>query len=84
MILEFLCNILFGLAHFFLNLFPKFPSFENLNVSLGPVFYVIKFLNMFVDVRVVSTGLLIVLIVYNIKFVWSVLMWLIRKIPGVS
>lgn len=84
MILEFLCNILFALTYFLVGLFPKFPSFSNLNVSLAPLFYIINFGNMFVDVRTVSTCLIVILVVFNIKFVWSILMWLVRKIPGVS
>lgn len=84
MILAFVCNIFFALCHLFLNLLPKFPSFEALNVNLSPVFYVIKFINAFINIRVVGMGLVIVLIIYNLKFVWSILMWLVRKIPGVS
>lgn len=84
MILEFICNILFKLAHLFISLIPKFPAFEQLNVSLAPVFYVIKLFNIFVSVRTLSVCLITILIVYNIKFVWSILMWLVRKIPGVS
>lgn len=84
MLLEFLCNILFALVGFLINLFPRFPSFQQLNVNLAPLFYVVKFLNMFVSVSVVGKCLILVLLVYNIKFVWSILMWLIRKIPGVS
>lgn len=84
MIVKFFCNILFSLAHLFINLIPKFPSFQQLNVNLSPLFYVIKFVNLFINIRVVGVCLLIILVVYNIKFVWSILMWLIRKIPGVS
>lgn len=84
MILEFLCSILFSLAHFFIGLIPKFPSFEQLNLSLSPLFYVMKLINLFVSVSLLSKCMIIILIVYNIKFVWSILMWLVRKIPGVS
>lgn len=84
MILEFFCNLFFSLAHFLINLFPRFPSFAQLNVSLSPLFYVIKFVNMFISIPVLGRCMIIVLIVYNLKFVWSILMWLIKKIPGVS
>ncbi|NBK20137.1 hypothetical protein D7Y41_34005 [Anaerotruncus sp. 1XD22-93] len=84
MIVEFFCNLFFSLLHFLINLFPKFPSFNGLNVSLSPLLYVVRFINMFVSFAVVSRCLLIILIVYNLKFVWSIIMWLIRKIPGVS
>ena len=84
MIVEFFCNLFFSMAHFLINLLPKFPSFSGLNVSMSPLFYVVRLLNMFVSFPVVSKCLLIVLVVYNLKFIWSFFMWLLRKIPGVS
>ena len=41
-------------------------------------------MDLFVSMKTVSRCLLVILIVYNIKFGWSILMWIIRKIPGVS
>ena len=84
MIIELFCNIFFALAHFLINLFPKFPSFNGLNASMSPLLYVVKFVNMFISVSLLSRCMIILLIVYNLKFVWSIFMWLIRKIPGVS
>lgn len=84
MIIEGICNIFFGVAYFLLSMLPRFPSFENINVSLSPVFWVIRFVNLFISVKTVSACLLLILVIYNIKFIWSVFMWLIRKIPGVS
>ena len=84
MIIELFFNIFFALAHFLINLVPKFPSFNGLNMSMSPLLYVVKFVNMFISVSLLSRCVIIVLVVYNLKFVWSILMWLIRKIPGVS
>ncbi len=84
MIIEFFCNLFFSLIHFLINLFPKFPSFAQFNVSLSPLLYVVKFVNLFVSVSLLSKCLITILIIYNLKFVWSILMWLLRKIPGVS
>lgn len=84
MILEFIFNLLFAIANFLVGLFPAFPTFDSLNVSLSPVLYVMKMINMFVSVKLIGTCLVIILIIYNIKFVWSILMWIVRKIPGVS
>lgn len=84
MILQFLCEPLIVLAEFLVGLFPAFPRFDNLAVSLSPIAYVVKFLDMFISMKTVSACLLVILIVYNIKFGWSVLMWVIRKIPGIS
>lgn len=84
MIVQFFCDLFFSLLHFLINLFPKFPSFNSLNVSLSPLLYVVRLLNIFVSFPVVSKCLLVVLVIYNLKFIWSILMWLLRKIPGVS
>lgn len=84
MIVEFICNFLFDLAYFFVNLLPRFPSFQQIDASLQPILHVIKMINMFIPMRYVSICLGLVLIVYNLKFGWSLLMWILRKIPGVS
>lgn len=84
MIIEVICNIFFYIANLLVSLLPKFPSFEQFNIDLSPFFAVIKLVNMFIDIRVLGTCMLVVLLIYNIKFVWSIFMWLIRKIPGVS
>ena len=84
MILQFLCEPLIVLAEFLVGLFPAFPRFDSLTVTLNPIAYVIRFLNLFVSMQMVSRCLLIILIIYNIKFGWSILMWVILKIPGVA
>lgn len=84
MILQFLSEPLIALAEFLVGLFPAFPRFDSLAVTLDPVAYVIRFMDLFVSMKTVSRCLLVILIVYNIKFGWSILMWIIRKIPGVS
>lgn len=84
MIIQFFCEPLILLAEFLIGLFPSFPRFDNLMVTLDPIAYVIRFLNLFVSMQMVSRCLLIILIIYNIKFGWSILMWVIRKIPGMS
>ena len=84
MILQFLAEPLIALAEFLVGLFPAFPRFDSLAVTLDPIAYVIRFMDLFVSMKTVSRCLLVILIVYNIKFGWSILMWIIRKIPGVS
>lgn len=84
MIVEMICNIFFFLANLLVNILPTFPSFEQLNLDLSPFFAVIRMVNTFIDIRVIGFCMILVLLVYNIKFVWSIFMWLVRKIPGVS
>lgn len=84
MILQFLCEPLIILAEFLVGLFPSFPRFDALATALDPLAYVIRFLDLFVSMQTLSRCLLVILLVYNIKFGWSALMWVLRKIPGVS
>jgi len=84
LILKFILEPLIVLAEFLVGLFPAFPRFDNLAVALDPIAYVIRFLDLFISMQLVSRCLLVILVVYNIKFGWSILMWVIRKIPGVS
>lgn len=46
MILEFIFNLLFAIANFLVGLFPAFPSFDSLNISLDPLLYVLRLVNM--------------------------------------
>lgn len=84
MILEAICNLFFGLASFIVGAFPTFPSFTSLNVSLSPILYVFRLVNLLISVKLVGNCLIIILVVYNAKFIWSIFMWLIRKIPFIS
>lgn len=84
MILQLLCEPFIVLAEFLVGLFPTFPRFDSLTTALDPIAYVIRFMDMFISMKTVSLCLLIILIIYNIKFGWSILMWVIRKIPGIS
>ncbi len=84
MIVEFICNIFFFLLELLIGIFPKFPALEGLDTSFSPLFYVVDYVNLFISVPTLSKCCLILLVVYNFKFVWPIFMWLIRKIPGVS
>lgn len=84
MIVEFLCNIFFGVVNFFVSLMPTLPDLSPLAQPLQSVFWVVRMLNMLINIKVVAAGLILILIVHNVKFVWSMFMWLLRKIPGVS
>lgn len=84
MIIEWLCNVFFGVANLLLSLLPTFPSFKSLNVSFAPLLYIFGLVNNFVSVSLLGNCLFIVLVIYNIRFVWSIFMWLVRKIPFIS
>ena len=61
MILQFLSEPLIALAEFLVNLFPAFPRFDSLAVTLDPVAYVIRFMDLFVSMKTVSRCLLVIL-----------------------
>lgn len=84
MILEMIFDVFFFFARFIVGLFPAFPRFSSLNTSLSPLFTVVALINNFISIPLLGRCLLIVLVIYNLKFVWSIIMWLVRKIPGVS
>lgn len=84
MIIEGLCSIFYWIASLFLSILPDFPSFDGLREGLSPLITVISFVNRLIDLRAVSVALVILFVIYNIKFGWSILMWIVRKIPGVS
>lgn len=63
-------------------LFPKYRGTKiDFRTSGRPY---IEFINMFISIFLLSRCLMIVPIAYNLKLVWSTLVWLIRKIPGMS
>lgn len=84
MIIEAFFNLIFGLVTLIVSLFPTFPSFDTLNISLSPFFTVLKHVNMFVDIKLLGVCSITVLLVYNAKLIWSLFQWVIRKIPGIS
>lgn len=84
MILTAILNLLKVLILFILNLFPDLPDVQWLNNFVTDFVEVCSSVNRFVDLKTVSICFVLILIVYNARAIWSVVMWVIRKIPGVS
>lgn len=85
MIIESIMNIMKSFILFIIGLFPELPDTSMLFSLTEPLREVLTSANMFIDVGVVCSCVLILLVVYNIGFLWSVVMWVVRKIPlGVS
>lgn len=76
--------MVFGLISFILGLLPAFPSFDAIEISLLPMLYVFGLVNNFVSISLLGSCLLLILVVYNIRFVWSIFTWLLSKIPFIS
>ena len=83
MIVELILNLLKTLILFVISLFPTIPPFD-MGVSLQPFVDVVTSINSFISVPLVGICLGLLLVVTNIDFVWSMIMWVVRKIPGVE
>lgn len=79
MIMELIKALLLGL----LSLIPELPSVDWAG-SLDSIRNVLVSVNMFISLPVLGNCLLAVLVCYNARMIWSVIMWVVRKIPGVS
>jgi hypothetical protein len=72
-------------AIFIINLLPAFPNMASwVNTSISPLIDLVVAANYFINVQVVAGCLITVIVFTNIQFVWSGIMWIVRKIPGVS
>lgn len=84
MIVEGILNLLKILVLFVLSLFPDLPDTEFVSGFFEPIVDVINSANVWIDVPTVSLCFVLILLCYNARAIWSVVMWVIRKIPGVS
>lgn len=84
MILEFVMNLLKVFLLAVIGLFPTLPSMDWLIDGIDPVFEVIGLVDHVVSIRTLALCFGVLLVVSNIQFVWGIIMWVIRKIPGVS
>lgn len=84
MILKGILDLLKAFLLFIIGLFPTLPDMSWLIGTISPVVQVFASLNMVVDVGVLSLCIGLLFLFSNIEFVWGIIMWVVRKIPGVS
>lgn len=84
MIIEGILNVIKTFLLFLVSLFPELPTISNESTYLESLADAIKLANMFCNLSVVLGCIGICFVVYNIKAVWSMVMWVVRKIPGVN
>ena len=84
MIIEGILNLVKSFLLFLISLLPEFPTIVDESGYLSSLSSVISYANMFCHLKVVLGCIGIMLVVLNIKMIWSVIMWVVRKIPGVS
>lgn len=82
MIVEWIIN---GVAFVVLGVVNLFPTIPQIDTSyLDGVIQVISLVDTFVSVKVVAVCLALVFLLLNSRLVWSVIMWVVRKLPGVE
>jgi len=86
MIIQALLDLVKVFILFVIGLFPTLPESDfNLMFNyLSPVADVINTADLFVDISVCTTCVGVIFLVYNARAIWSLIMWVVRKIPGVS
>ena len=84
MILEFIMNIIKAFLLFIISLFPVLPDMTNFINLIAPIVEVLAQVNHLIDIRVLSACLVAMILMANAELIWGVIMWVIRKIPGVT
>lgn len=84
MIISLIMDLLKALILFIISLFPTLPSFHFVNDVIPQLKTIFTSVNRFISVPMVGACLLTIFICFNARAIWSVVMWVIRKIPGVS
>lgn len=83
MIIEILLNIVFGVVNMFLSLLPAIPGFSHFQGLLGFV-EIVGYGSIFIDLGVFLSCLLVWFALWQFEFVYSILEWVWKKIPGVN
>lgn len=84
MILKLIMELLKFFLLFIIGLMPAVPDVSGMVSFINPVFTLLGGLNNFVSVSVAGTCLTVLLVFMNIEFIWGIIMWVVRKIPGVT
>ena len=84
MIIEGILNLVKTFLLFLIGLFPKLPEFADSGGHLDKLAEVVSYANIFCYLDIVLANLLLCFVVANARFIWGAIMWVVRKIPGVS
>ena len=83
MIIEFLLDIVFGVINMFLSLLPELPAFSQFEGLLGFV-ELVSYGSIFIDLSVFLSCLVAWFALWQFEFIYSILEWLWKKIPGIN
>jgi len=83
MIIEFLLNIVFSVINWFLSLLPELPGFSQFQGLLGFI-ELVSYGSIFIDLSVFLSCLVAWFALWQFEFIYSILEWLWKKIPGIN
>ena len=82
MIIEAIMNVI---AFVILGVIKLFPTIPQIDTSfLDGIIRVFSLIDTFVSLRVLSGCIVVFLVVMNLRTIWSVIMWVVRKIPSIN
>lgn len=84
MIVTLIMDLLKTFVLFLISLLPSLPASDNLIEFVKPLFGIYSNLDSFISVGTCCFCLGLLFIFCNIEFIWGIIMWIVRKIPGVS
>ncbi len=82
MIVELILDVVKAVLLFLIGLFPELPDMSELLGFFEPVFELYLNVDAFISVKVLGSCVLFLIIFCNIEFIWGIVMWVLRKIPG--
>lgn len=82
MIIEALLNGIRYVLRGVIAIFPTIPAFEF--GSLDGVFQALSLTNLIIDIRVLALCFGVLFVFSFIELIWGVIMWVVRKLPGVE
>jgi len=82
MITEFLLNLVRFVIVGIITIFPTIPRIDL--SFLDGVFMALSMVDLFINIGVVGVCLSVILVFMNIQLIWGIIMWVVRKIPGVN
>lgn len=84
MIVEGILNLIKSFLLFLISLFPDFPAISYDSGFLSVLSSAISKANIICHLNVVISCIVVCLVICNIRFIWSLVMWVVRKIPGIN
>lgn len=84
MVIMAIMDLLKTFLLFIIGLFPEFPKLSFIQPFIDTFFYVVRLVDRFISVPTLGVCFVAIIICYNARAIWSIVMWVVRKIPGVS